>query len=362
VTDIKFAIVGTGPMAATMMSTFARAGVRVQAVVSKSEERASRFASAFDISSSETNLATVLERSDIDAVYVANAPREHATTCIAALEAGKAVLCEKPIALSEIETQGVLQAARKAQILCMEGLWTLLLPSYRRFLELSLQEASGSRSNLVAGFGYPINEETQGALLAPDRGAMLDRGVYLIALALKVFGPVDRVDACLELTNAGVDREAFLQLRHRNGGYSQLAASFDNLLSNNATLSCSERSIHLEPPLIGSESVAIQRKPRLNAQHVAGDSWFREKIIGKLRANSHLRRLNQAMNRSTSFQHIPFGADRYLPEVNHFIDLLRSGAQQSEVVPLNLSLGIQRIIDGARKDNARQPSVEQGSS
>ena len=79
-TYIKFAVVGTGAMAATMMSTFARAGVRVLAVVSKSKERASRFASAFDISSAETNLTAVLERSDIDAVYIVNAPqttREH---------------------------------------------------------------------------------------------------------------------------------------------------------------------------------------------------------------------------------------------------------------------------------------------
>ena len=91
------------------------------------------------------------------------------------------------MALSAIETEGVVKAARKAQTLCMEGLWTLLLPSYTRFLEVSLQVASGSPSNLVAGFGYPINEKTQGELLAPDRGAMLDRGVYLIALALKVF-------------------------------------------------------------------------------------------------------------------------------------------------------------------------------
>jgi predicted dehydrogenase len=357
VTDIKFAVVGTGLMAATMMSTFAKAGVRVTAVASRDPERARRFARAFAIPAGETDLNSVLGRTDVHAVYIANAPQDHATTCIAALEAGKAVLCEKPMALSEAEAQRVVHAARKTQTLCMEGLWTLFLPAYKRFLELSLTGGWGKVNNLIADFGYPVSEETQRQLHAKDRGGvLLDRGIYLIALALSVFGPVERVDAYLNFTSLGVDKEAFLQLRHRSGGHSQLAASFNSLMSNTATLSCSGGLIQLEAPLIGSEAVSTRHTPVAPpTRDVAQPLSFREKVIEKLRESPQLRRINQTIKKSAS-QHIPFGSDRYLPELNHFISLVKAGAQESDIVPLEFSLDIQRIIDRARADHARPAS------
>jgi predicted dehydrogenase len=357
VTDIKFAVVGTGFMAATMMSTFAKAGVRVTAVASHDPERAHRFAGAFGLPTGESDLNSVLGRSDVDAVYIANDPQDHAATCIAALEARKAVLCEKPIALRETEAHRVVDAARKTQTLCMEGLWTLFLPAYRRFLEHSLTGGWGQANNLIADFGYPVSEETEQRLYAKDRGGvLLDRGIYLIALALSVFGPVERIDAHLNFTGSGVDKDAFLQLRHRNGGHSQLAASFTSLMSNTATLSCSRGLIRLEAPLIGSEALSTRHTPVAPPiRNAAQPLSLREKVIGKLRASPQLRRINQTIKKSAS-QHIPFGPDQYLPELNHFIALLGSGAQQSDIVPLELSLDIQRIIDRARADHARPAS------
>src|SRR4051812_11830268 len=146
-------------MAATMMSTFARAGIQVKAVVSRDQERANRFARDFDLPAAETDLESVLQRSDIKAVYIANSPQDHASTCVAALEAGKAVLCEKPIATSEAEVHHIILAARKTQTLCMEGIWTLFLPAYRRFLEHSRNGICGQPDTLTADFGYPVDQE-----------------------------------------------------------------------------------------------------------------------------------------------------------------------------------------------------------
>jgi predicted dehydrogenase len=354
VTDIKFAVVGTGLMAARMMSTFAKAGVRVTAVASSDPERARRFARAFAVPPGESDLDSILGRSDVDAVYIANASKDHAATCIAALEAGKAVLCEKPIALSEAEAHEVAQAARKTQILCMEGLWTLFLPAYKRFLEFSLTGGWGQANSLIADFGYPVSEETQQPMYAKDReGVLLDRGIYLIGLALSVFGPVERIDAQVNFTSFGVDKDVFLQLRHRSGGYSQLAASFSSLMSNTATLCCSRGLIQLEAPLIGSEVVSTRHAAVAPpSRDVAQPLSFHEKIIGKLRESPQLRRINQTFQKSVS-QHIPFGADQYLPELNHFIALLRTGAQESDILPLEFSLNIHRIINEARAGRER---------
>lgn len=352
-TDIKFAVVGTGLMAAAMMSTFAKAGIRVTAVVSRDPERAHRFAQAFGIPFSAASVGSVVERSDVDAVYIASAPQDHASNCMVALEAGKAVLCEKPIALSEAEALQIWELSRKKKTLCMEGLWTLFLPSYIRFLELSRSGRMGRPGNLVADFGYPLGlEERQ----RNDGGVLLDRGIYLIALALRVFGHVERVDAHLGLSNSGIDEDAFLQLHHRDGGHSQLAASFTALSSNTATLSCSRGWIRLEAPLIGSETVStLNTSSTQRVQNAMRPPSLRAKLLRRLRENPDLRRINRAMKKPAAKQ-MPFGTDQYLPEINHFVGLLRRGVNESDIVPMEFSLDIQRIIERARADHSRRSS------
>jgi scyllo-inositol 2-dehydrogenase (NADP+) len=342
-------------MAARMMSAFAKAGTHVTAVVSTDLDRALRFAGAFAIPTAETDLHSVLQRHDVDAVYVANAPQHHAMTCVAALKVGKPVLCEKPIALSEAEAQQVARTAHKSQTLCMEGLWTLLLPAYRHFIALSHSRDLGTAKTLVADFGYPAAEVTDLRLYAKARGGiMLDRGIYLIALALSVLGPVERIDAQLDFDELGVDNDAFLQLQHRSGGHSQLAASYGCLMANTASLSLSGGLARLEAPLIGSEAISTFKHaaPRMAGGDVAQPPSFRAKMIARLRESPRLRRINRTMKRPI-FQHLAFGADQYLPELDHFIALLRAGARESDVIPLELSLQIQRIIDAARASQVR---------
>ena len=200
-------------MAAAMMSTFAQAGVRVTAVASRDPERAVGSRAPSGSRPPVRILAPLLHSSEFDAVYIANASAEHATTAIAALEAGKAVLCEKPLALSANEAERVAEVARRTGKLCMEGIWTAFLPAYRRFLELARAKACGEPIHLFADFGYPVSEKALPRLFSPAAGGvLLDRGIYLVALALNVFGPVERVDARLDVTAQGVDQHASLQL------------------------------------------------------------------------------------------------------------------------------------------------------
>ncbi len=196
-------------MAASMMSTFARAGVRVGAVVSRDRRRARRFAEMFGIPSASDNLDSLLRSAEINAVYIANSSAEHAPTAKATLEAGKAVLCEKPLALSVGDAEAIAEASRRTGQLCMEGIWTLFLPAYRRFLELARTEACGKPTHLFADFGYPTAEEVLRRQVAPTEGGVLfDRGVYLVALAIKIFGSVETADLRLRFADGGVNEHA----------------------------------------------------------------------------------------------------------------------------------------------------------
>jgi predicted dehydrogenase len=353
-------------MAATMMLTFAQAGVRVTAVASHDPDRARRFAKAHGIPTATSDLLSLLHRTEVDAIYIANGPVDHAATTIAALEAGKPVLCEKPLALSADEAERVIHTAQQTGKLCMEGIWTPFLPAYRRFFDLARAKHCGEPAHLHADFGYPVAEDAFPRLFSPAAGGvLLDRGVYLVALALQVFGPVERVQAQLDFSSRGVESQASLQLSHSGGGQSQLSASFSTLMANNATLACSEGNIRLEEPLIGSEAVSIRHSSaeRASSQETTFPLGVKKKLAYTLRRNPRLRRLRRALP-SARREHLSYGHDQYLPQLEHFLGLMKSGARESSVVSLELSMAIQRVIGQARAPRqlaSRSPGPHEGS-
>jgi predicted dehydrogenase len=351
----KFAVIGTGSMAAAMMATFARADVQVTAVVSRDWQRSSRFASAFAIRDAADDLNSVLRGDPCDAVYIANASADHASMAIAAMEAGKAVMCEKPLALTPGDAERVADVSWRTGTLCMEGLWIPFLPAYRRLLELARANTCGAPVHLFADFGYPVSENAIPRLFSPTAGGvLLDRGVYLVALALDLFGPVESVDAQLNVTAQGLDQHASMQLRHRGGGQSQLAVSFTALMSNTASLACTAGLLRLEEPLVGTEALSIRH---IGTSAVAVPELDRplsakQKLVRALRQRPILRRLRRAMPNARR-EHLLYGADPYLPQLHHFLALLEAGAKESDMVPLELSLNIQHVIERARAGQKR---------
>ena len=346
----RFAVIGTGRMAAAMMPTFAAAGVHVTAVASHDPQRSRKFAHAFGIPTAVGDVASVLHSGNVDAVYIANAAVKHATTAVAALEAGKAVLCEKPLARSADESELVMRAAQRTGKLCMEGIWTLFLPAYHRFFELARTGACGEPRHLIADFGYPVSQQVLPRLVSPAAdGVLLDRGIYLIALALKVFGAIERIDARLDIGAHGVDQHASLLLGHRGGGHSQLSASFTTLMTNTAALGCSRGIVRLEEPLIGAEMVSVRlaAAKRAQPQDATLPLGAGQKFVRMLRQSTLLRRLNQALPKARR-EYLSYGPDQYLPQLKHFLTLLKTGARESDVIPLEVSLDIQRVIGRAR--------------
>ena len=126
---------------------------------------------------------------------------------------------------------------------------------------------------------------------------LLDPAVYPITLALKLFGPIETVEASLVRTANGVDSHANLQLGHTSGGQSQLTASLNNLLSNTAVIAGPAGSITLEPPLVGAEQVTIRRmKPMGDAPSGDLSPTKLQKLLQELRSVSALRSLRRYLS------------------------------------------------------------------
>jgi predicted dehydrogenase len=349
--QVRVGVIGTGRMAETMVATMVREpAFQVAGVASSSGnvERARSLAAKFNVSNSYADTAELLARDDIDLIYIANKTSAHAATSIMALQANKAVLCEKPFATALADGYRLAQAARQSGCLFMEAISTPFLPAYRRVFELARAKVIGTPAHLSASFGYPVSPSANPRLFDTDGGGvLLDRAVYLVTLALKLFGPIETMEASLIRTTNGVDGSANLQLDHASGGQSQLAASLTTLLSNTAVIGGPAGSITLESPLVGAEQITIRRMKPMGSERTK-----LHKLLQELRALSALRRLRRYLSDGSREQH-PFGFSQYGPQLQHVLGLLRSKKRESDIIPIEFSLEVLRVIDAVRSGETK---------
>ena len=318
----------------------------VVAVASEDLARANAFAARFGIPGAHGNVAELLARQDIDAVYIATFTCNHAEHSIAALAAGKAVLCEKPFAINADQGLRVIQAAKQHRRLFLDAQWTAALPAYRRLLGIARERTLGEPVLLQSEFGLAHDPASHARLFEGEgAGVLLDFGVYPIVLALQALGPVSSVTASVQRNAAGVDVHASLQLVHANGSHSQLAISLIATLPNRTSLSCTGGAVQLESPVMGAETLDVRVTSPKGAADAGGDPEPR--LVAALRRTRWLRRLRASLSRRRG-EDRPYGANRYSPQLSHFISLLDSGALDSDVMPHATSLDVLRIIDAAR--------------
>jgi 1,5-anhydro-D-fructose reductase (1,5-anhydro-D-mannitol-forming) len=111
--SLRWGLIGASTIAAQHMIGAIRAnGGDVVAVMSASSERAKAFASKHDIRRSTTELAALVGGDDIDAVYISTTNELHRDQALAAADAGKHVLCEKPLALTLADARAIVHACR----------------------------------------------------------------------------------------------------------------------------------------------------------------------------------------------------------------------------------------------------------
>ena len=340
----RFGVVGTGAMAATMMECLAlEPRVEVAAIASADPARAREFAARFGVRESHAGLADLLARTDIDAIYIATATRDHAEHAIAALSAGKAVLCEKPFAIDAAQGRRVIDAAQKHRALFMEAQWTPALPAYRELLRVARERALGEPVQLHSEFGIALVPASHPRLFEGEgAGVLLDFGVYPIVLALQLLGPVRTTTAAIRRNAAGTDVHASLQLVHEQGGQSQLAASLVASLPNRTSLACTLGRVELDSPVMGAERLQARSMPAATGGQAA-ESGLKQ----ALRRHRWLRRAKAALSSRGASEH-PFGANRYAPQLAHFVGLLDAGALQSDLMPHATSLAVLQVVDTAR--------------
>lgn len=187
----KWGILGPGFIAtrAIIPAIHAVSNSLTLAVASSHEKRAREVALRFGVERFYSNYQTLLDDPDIDAVYIALPNHLHRKWTIHAAEAGKHVLCEKPLAINAEECNEMITACHQAQVLLMEAVMYRFHPRMQYLKQMLVTRELGDVRFLHAAFSFNFN--------APDNyraykhfggGALLDVGSYCVNAARWLIG------------------------------------------------------------------------------------------------------------------------------------------------------------------------------
>jgi predicted dehydrogenase len=162
-------------------------GVRLAAVVGRDADRAAAFAAQWGdgATAASTDLDATLARPDVHAVYVCTPHPQHAAPVRAALDAGKPVLCEKPLTPSAAATRPLVELARERGVFLMEAVWTRFLPLHRRVQHLLSAGTIGDVRAMQSAFciDRPFKPGDRRYTAALGGGTLLDIGIYNLTVS-----------------------------------------------------------------------------------------------------------------------------------------------------------------------------------
>lgn len=127
---LRWGILGAGRISAQwVMCLQACPGATVTAVAAREIDRAREFATRFGIASAYGNYTEMVATDDVDIVYIGTITRRHKEHTLLAIEAGKHVLCEKPLAENIADAQAMYTAAEEKDVMLQDGVWTRFFPA-----------------------------------------------------------------------------------------------------------------------------------------------------------------------------------------------------------------------------------------
>ncbi|MET9619467.1 Gfo/Idh/MocA family oxidoreductase [Streptomyces sp. NPDC006464] len=320
-TTVRWGVLATGGIAAQFTTDLlGMEDAEVVAVASRTEASAKSFADRFGIPRAYGDWAALAADPEVDVVYVATPHHAHRAAAGLALEAGKAVLCEKAFTIDAVEAEELVALARDRGLFLMEAMWMYCNPLIRRVAALVADGAIGEVRTVQADFGLegPFAADHRLRDPAVGGGALLDLGVYPVSFAQLLLGEPDSVQAHALLSPEGVDLNTAVLL-----GWSDSGAS--------ALLSC---SIAADTPMTASVTGSRGR-------------------IDFPRGFFHPERFTLHRTGHEPEDHVIAGdgtAERYTfrHEAAEVMRCLRAGETESPLVPLDGSLAVMRTLDAVR--------------
>jgi predicted dehydrogenase len=292
----------------------------VHGLATRSPEQAAQLVTEHGIERVYASYDALLSDPQIEAVYIPLPNHLHHIWTLRALEAGKHVLCEKPLACNAREAEEMAQAAEDSGLLLMEAFMYRFHPRTIRIKEMVENGVIGAPRLVRSAFCYHIGEglltSCDVARLRPEMGggALLDVGCYGVSLARWLLNAEpNQLQAQAVYHRSGVDVHFVGTLRFANDALATVEASFISALQQTYTVVGSEGAIELP--------------------HDAFIPWHKDAVFTQRGTDDEVGQV-----------HSTPGADEYQLMVEHFCDAVSGEAQLD--LPPEESVGNMRVLDG----------------
>jgi predicted dehydrogenase len=324
---VRWGILSTGGIARQFARGLAYApGAQLVAVGSRSQANAEAFGDEFGVPRRYASYEALAADPDLDVIYIGTPHPFHAANSLLCIEAGKAVLCEKPFTLNARQASAVIRAARERGVFLMEALWTRFTPVMHKVRALLAEGAIGRPRMVTADFGFhaPFDPESRLFNRALGGGALLDVGVYPVSLASMIFGAPPRISTMAHLGATGVDEQAAMIFGYEDGALALLSCAISVMTPMEATITGERGMIRLP-----------------------ANWWMPQECI-----------LNLEGEPEQTFE-LPFTGNGYNYEALEVMRCLREGLLESPIMPLDETLALMQTLDNIRSQwGLRYPEEE----
>jgi predicted dehydrogenase len=310
---LRWGIAATGGIAASMCEALATLpDARLTAVGSRSQESADVFATRFSIPHAHGSYQALFDDPDVDIVYVASPHSQHHDMTIAALEAGKHVLCEKAFALNAAQARDMVDAARRHDRFLMEAMWTWFIPAVVELRQRVLDGEIGELKVVEADFGIAVfDPDGRHRRIDLAGGAMLDVGIYPVTFARFLAGDPVEAKVLGTLGESGVDATVGGVVSYSSGALGVFHTSLDMLTSLGASVYGTLGRIDVDPPF-----------------------WFPSGFTVRINGEQPV--------------HVEFENHGLAHEAQHAMDRIRAGHRESDVITLATSVSTMELLDDIR--------------
>ncbi|QDG60946.1 Gfo/Idh/MocA family protein [Pseudarthrobacter sp. NIBRBAC000502771] len=246
---LRWGILGPGWIASRFTeSAQAHTDQMIAAVTSRSLDRSKVFAESYGIPAAYGSYEELVADPGIDIVYVSTPHTAHHPAAVLALNAGKHVLVEKPIALNADQARDIAERAGAAGLFAAEAMWTFFLPKFDVIRQVLESGTLGTITTVVAEYGEHF--EPAHRIFDPGLagGPLLDFGTYPLALVTEVLGRPKKLHALGQQHPSGVNAQLSAVMQFAGGAQAVVNTHVHNFTPTAATIVGSAATLALDGP------------------------------------------------------------------------------------------------------------------
>lgn len=314
---IKWGIIGAGRISSSFAAALnSMKDSELVAIAARDIDRANMFADRFHVKKAYGSYEELAKDPEVEVIYIGTPHTEHKANSALCIMNGKAVLCEKPFTLNEKDSQYLISLAREHKVFLMEAMWTKFLPVTKMVKKWLQDKRIGEVKHFKVSFGYYAEFDWNNRLFNPEvaGGALLDVGIYPITYVIHMLDKLpDQVISSAVLGESNVDEQNVIIFKYKEG----ILADLSSAVSADT----------------GKDAVIVGDKGKI----IVPNFWMA----------SSAQLYDDKGNLLESFlePHLENGYEYEAEEVNR---CLRDGKTESDVVPLQDTLEIIKVMDKIR--------------